>query len=286
MSTTPTADLRAHAHARGVSLTRQGAQKLLARLGPKGAEERVDAIGALQDLASAFGIELSSLAAARRLDAAGGGFDAARGRLIDRIAARRTRDFNRLWAEFELQHYASDAHERHAAFLAELQTGSLGQRAMMLVLAAADADLRAPDAKVYRQRLTRIVSLEFDRRNPARPEGEWDLIPEDPIERDAWEQERARYKAHVQPAIDSEQQARSLAERHILDDDGKRDLAIALNRFADDPAFRGDVERVLAEIRRRLGEALQRADAGAWRPDPEEYRRNVVEAAADATWAA
>lgn len=289
VSETPTADLIDHARGRGVDLTKRGAQLLLRRLGPERARDRIDSQGALIDLASAHGRKLTSLAAARRLDAAGGDYDNARERLIGAILDHQARVFCLEWTLAEREYYDGDAHARHAAFLAELDTGSLGHRAGLLLLAASDAGLTRPHAASYRAQLWGLCDVEIARRHPARPPLD-DAAPADPVEHVAWEQERERYLEHIAPAMADEDRARELLHAQLLepeedeDDEDRRterrrDLAITINVLADHPAFRGDVERVLRSIRRRLADALARRDAGAWRPDPHAYRVAVIEAA-------
>ncbi len=291
MSATPTADLLAHARERRVPLTRQGAQSLGRRLGAERARERLDSIGALIDLASAFGRQLSALSAARRLDAAAGDFDDARDRLLDEIEGTRSRAFDRAWREHERAFYDDDAHRRHAAFLAELDRGSLGHRATLLLLAAAEAGLTRPSAAARRAQLWGLCDVELARRHAVDEHAgtRADVIatiaeetPDDPIERAAFAAAHERYLAHTAAAEAAERLAREMAEQQLLADDGDRDLAITVNRLADDAAFRGDVERVLASIRSRLADALARDDAGAWRPDPERFHTLVVLRAAAA----
>lgn len=294
MSDTPTADLLAHAHARGVDLTKRGARLMLRRRGRERARDRIDAIGALIDLASAWGRELTSLAAARRLDAVDGDFDEARDRLVDPLLRLRQREFDAEWERAEGDLRARDARGRHAAFLAELDTGSLGHRATLILLAAADAGLTQPSSAANRAQLWGLCDIEFARRHAiADPDGEVtsraELIallendaPDDPVDRAAWVAEHERWLAHVQPVTDDEDRARAMAADQLRGPDTDRDLAITINRLADHHAFRGDVERVLSSIHRRLADALAREDAGAWRPDPERYQSAVIDRAVEA----
>lgn len=294
MSATPTADLLAHARGRGVALTRRGAQRLLRRCGPDGARARVEAIGALVDLASAFGLDLGKrpeLAAARRLDAAAGSFDNARKMMLAEVERRRRRALHQAWAELEQAYYEKDAHERHAAFLAQLDTGSLGRRATLLLMAARDAGLRRPDAAAHRARLWGLCDVEIARRHELDEQHRTrdELIealaraaPEDPVERSAWEVDHARYREHVAQAAADERHAREMLEQQLLDDHGDRDLALTINLLADDPRFRGDINRELATIQAALRDALDRPGAGAWKPDPNSYRIHVAVAARDA----
>lgn len=281
VTATPTADLLAHARQRGVPLSRQGAQQMLRRRGADGARERIDAIAALMDLASALGRELSPLAAARRLDAAGG-YDGARKRLVLEDRIRRGRIFDREWARAEAEWWARDAARRHAAHLVARDHGSLGHRASLTLLAARHAGLTRPSADVLRARLTRAVNAEISRRHPARPD-DVDVIPDDPIEREQWERERERYLAHVERVLAAERAARELFEARLRDDDGLIVLAHAIDRLADHPAFRRDIERALGPALARLRES---AGAGSWRPDPDGYRDFVINAAARAAQAA
>lgn len=290
LSDSPTADLLAHAGDRGVPLTRQGAQGLLRRLGAQRARQRLDAVGALIDLASAFGRDLAPLSAFRRLDAADGDYEDAREKLIGEIERRRKRAFNDTWRRAERAFYGDDAAARHAAFLAEFDTGSLGHRAGLLLLAARDAGLTRPHAASYRAQLWGLCDVEIARRHPARPPFD-DAPPVDPVEHVEWEQERGRYLEHIAPAIAEEDRARELLHTQLLEpdddeDDGsperRRDLAITINVLDDHADFRGDVERVLRSIRRQLGDALARDDAGAWRPDPERFHALVIARATQA----
>ena len=282
MSETPTADLLKYAEVRGVELTERGAILMRQRVGDERARKRVDAIGALIDLASAWGQKLTTLAAVRRLDAAGGDFDEARDRLLDPVLRRRQSEFDRAWRRAECDLRARDARSRHAAFLAEaFDSGSLGHRATLMLMAAADAGLTRPHAAASRAALWRLVDVELSRRHPSRPPLD-EAPPDDPAERIAWETARAREAEHLAPTLKAERAARELLTRQLLDDDGEPSLAITIDRLDDHPAFRGDVERVLRAIRRQLADALARDDAGAWRPDPARYRLDVIGAAAEA----
>jgi hypothetical protein len=282
VSETPTADLLKYASARGVDLTERGAILMRQRIGDAGARDRVDAIGALIDLASAWGRKLTTLAAIRRLDHADGDFEAARDRLIDPLLRRRQRAFDAGWRRAECDLRARDARSRHAAFLAELcDAGSLGHRATLMLMAAADAGLRNPHAAARRARLWRLVDVELSRRHPSRPKLD-EPPPDDPAERIAWEAERAREAEHLAPTLEAERAARELLTRQLLDDDGEPSLAITVDRLADHPGFRGDVERELRAVRGQLADALACDDAGAWSPDPARYHRDVIGGAAEA----
>lgn len=286
--------LRAHARERGVDLTRQAAYAMLRRLGPEGARERVDAIGALIDLASAWGRRLTTQAAARRLAAAGGDWELARDRFLEQLRRRRQRRFDAAWTRAERDWRAREARARHAAILVQLDRGSLGHRAGLALLAAADAGLTRPDAAGIRAQLWRICDLEVARRHPSRPPLD-EAPPADPVARVEWERERQRHSEHMAPTLAEEARVLELLHARLRgpddDDDtaagARRDLALTINALADHPAFRADVERVLQRVRHRLLEALERGGDGAWRPDPEAFRVAVIErAAAEAAHAA
>jgi hypothetical protein len=259
-TSTPTADLIEYAGERGLKLTRAGAQKLRRDRGEEGARDRIDSIAALVTLASALGIELTDLAAARRLDAVKGNYDRARERLVAVDRARREGIFSREWARLEDAFYMADARKRHAVFVGHLQHGPLGWQASMLLLAAHDAGLRSPNASAYRVRLERMVGAEIERRYPDRRETEWEVVDPD-----------SRHSEILKQAISDERAARDLALLR------RPELRQRIDTLTDSNVLRRDVERVLNEIRRRLANSAEEG----WHPNPDRYLEDVVQPAAD-----
>ena len=258
MTATPTAELVQHAAELGVVLTARGARKLRAERGEEAARERIACIAALLDLASALGHELTQLQATRRLDAAAGDYDQAAGQLLDIERARRQRVLNAAWERLEDALYARDAWSRHATVVSQSVGGTLGWRAMMLLAAARDAGLLAPDADAYRRELVRLVDAEVERRYPSRRETDWQVVDPD-----------SNHASVLHSAIREEKQARELVLAR------RPELQQKLDALASD-TLRRDVERLLNRIRRRLLSSLEQG----WHPDPERYQREVAEAAA------
>lgn len=269
---TPNADLLARARELGVELTARGAWKLRARVGEQAARDRVEAIGALLALADRWEVDLSSDVARRRLDAAGGDYDVAAGKLVAEVKARKQRVFSAEAVRLEAELYARDARARHAAFLAGALgraafVSSPGTEAELLLVAAADAGLTDPGPADYVRELAGVVTAELERLHPPRRSGEWQVLDAD----------GPGHGARVAEAERAEQRARDMlfARRPSL---GQR-----IDRLAASPGMRTRVGEVLQRIRVRLAE---REEAGSWRPDPERYWREVVEAAADEVRAA
>jgi hypothetical protein len=265
MTHTPNADLVAHARELGLTLTVRGAQKMRAGRGEQAARDRVEAIASLIDLASALGRTLTLLAGARRLDAAGD-YDGASTALIAEVRARRNRVFDREWERLEAELYANDAHARHATLLGQLAGGSLGWRTTMLLMAAHDAGLQAPNADAYQAKVVAMVGAEIERRYPIRREEEWQVVDPD-----------SHHPKVLERAILDERQARDMVLKRVPE------LQQRIDELSASSRLRSDIERLLGQIQKRL---TQQVDDGCWHPNPDRYRREVADAAADAARAA
>lgn len=267
---TPNADLIAYAAELGLSLTDRGARKLRERIGnQRAARARLESVAALVVLASALEWNLTQLGAARRLDAVGGDYDVARGRLIGEIEARRSGVFAREWSRLEIRYYSRDAHVRYAAFFADLdEEARLGYRTSMLLVAAADAELRKPDAEKYRIDVTRAVGMELQRRYPSRRQEEWEVLADEDV--------NSRHREIQAKAIADERHAREMVLKKLPE------LQQRIELLADSLTMRTSIEQILREIRRRLEEKAADPRGGiehGWSPNPARYRREVADAA-------
>jgi hypothetical protein len=263
---TPNAELLALAAERGVPMTDRQARRLRARLGEQAARDRVEGIGALMDLASALGRDLSAKGAAFRLDAAAGSYDVASAALVYEIRSRRERVFVIEMNRNERRLYAQDAHVRHEAQFGS--EGSLGFRASMLLLAVEDAGLRKPDADGYRLKLTHAVDREIGRRYPSRPQERVEVIDAD--------QQNTRHRQLVTAAIAEERQARDDVLKKVPE------LQQRIDALAS-RTLRLEVEQLLREMQKRI---TQKAVSEGWRPNPDRYRQLVIDAAWEAARAA
>lgn len=157
--------------------------------------------------------------------------------------------FHRLEAEYR----AREARARHAAFLAQMHTGTLGTRTTILLLAAADADLTGPTVVEYRIRLVQLVGVEIRRRYPG------PALDEHPAEQ--------RYTKVAEASIAQEREALEATVLPRETDLGQKIDTLCCRRLAK------GVRDVNHHITTRL---TTRMDTG-WEPDPDRYWRDVIE---------
>lgn len=263
MSTTPNADVQQFADEVDFRVSERGVRRMRAEFGEQGARDRIAAGAALVALSSALGAPLTPLAALRRLDAAGGKYNVAAARLVGAHETSVSRLYEIEWNRLERQLYANDARARHAPVLGAAG-GQLGWQSEILLACAADVGLTDPDADAYRRRLRNLVDIEIERRYPIRDVGvRVDIAGEPP----------SRHSTLVDRAEHDDRDARRLALAR------RPALGQVIDACADSPRARGGIVKVLNEIRVRLG---QRALEENWRPDPQRYRREVIEKAATA----
>lgn len=156
----------------------------------------------------------------------------------------------------EAEYRAREARARHAAFHAEIKAASLGTRTTILLLAAADAELAKPSVIEYRIKLVQLVGVEVRRRYPERRQEEWEVITDTP------------HQAILDAARKAEREARDLVLLR------RPELAQKIDAFRCRRLERG-VTDVHLHIRGRLVESMSEG----WQPNPERYRREVLEGA-------
>lgn len=245
-----------------VALDETAAQRLIRRRGVDDAEQLVRGGAALVDLASALGQDLDLPRAMLRLVDAGLIYELAADRILEPVRRRKQRVFVSEYNRLETAFFGDEAKARHAVFIGHVTGKPLGYEASMLLRAADDAGLQAPDAAAYRAKIVRAVGGEIERRYPVRREADWQVIDPD-----------SSHPDKVKAAMVEEQRARDLALAK------RPELAQRIDALASSSRMRREVRAVLDKIRKRLAGL---ANQGAWYADPERYAREVIQPAADA----
>jgi len=203
-------------------------------------------------------IELTTAAAERRLQRYGSVEAVVRQLELEHID-RQERAFIEAYRRLQRDYYHRDAWGRHAAVVGVMETGSQGWRASMLLLAAEDAALKAPGPDKYRQRLHRIVRAEITRRFPPAPGR---VMPA---------KERTEPSRHEQIVAAFERDWKQATELALR---SHPELAQRIDAMGS-KQLRTGVQEVLDEISLRLKSCAREH----WTPNPDRYRREVVQAA-------
>lgn len=245
-----------------VELDETAAQRLIRLRGAQQAEQLVRGGAALVSLASAIGKDLELPRAMLRLLDAGMVYELAADRMLAPVRRRKQHKFATEYSRLEAAFFGDEAKARHAVFVGHLIGKPLGYEASMLLRAAEDAGLEAPDAAAYRAKISRAVGGEIERRYPVRREADWQVIDPD-----------SAHPPRVKKAMVEEQRARDLALAK------RPELAQRIDALASSSRMRREVRAVLEKIRKRLADL---ANDGAWVADPELYEREVIQPAAEA----
>lgn len=256
------AALSAFARDLEVELDETAAQRLIRRRGTDEAEQLVRGGAALVHLAGALGQDLDLPRAILRLVDASLIYELAADRILEPVRRRKQRVFVSEYNRLEAAFFGDEAKARHAVFIGHLIGKPLGYEASMLLRAAADAGLQAPDAAAYRAKIARAVGGEIERRYPVRREANWQVIDPD-----------SSHPEKVRAAMAQEQRARDLALAK------RPELAQRIDALSSSSRMRREVACTLQKIRKRLAGL---ANQGAWYADPERYAREVIQPAADA----